>query len=94
MKEFRIEEEEDLHPHHSLAYVFVFSSQCMPIPLQPTFLHFLAYTFVVPQRILHYVPGYVNNFAQNSETDTSLCEVGPTSPMSDPRSSIPAIYTT
>ena len=32
-----------LHRHHSLAYVFVFSSQYMPIPLQPTFLHFLGY---------------------------------------------------
>ena len=27
-----------LHPHHSLAYVFVVSSQYMPTPLQPTFL--------------------------------------------------------
>ena len=34
-----------LHRHHSLAYVFVFSSQYMPIPLQPTFLHFLGYFF-------------------------------------------------
>ena len=33
----------DLHPHHSLAYAFVFSSQYMPIPLQPTLLHFLGY---------------------------------------------------
>ena len=32
-----------LHRHHSLAYVFVFSSQYVPIPLQPTFLHFLGY---------------------------------------------------
>ena len=29
------------HRHHSLAYVFVFSSQYMPVPLQPNFLHFL-----------------------------------------------------
>ena len=28
-----------LHHHHSLAYIFFFSSQHMPIPLQPTFLH-------------------------------------------------------
>ena len=28
-----------LFRHHSLAYLFVFSSQYMPIPLQPTFLH-------------------------------------------------------
>ena len=32
-----------LHPHHSLPYVFVFSSRNMPIPLQPTLLHFLGY---------------------------------------------------
>ena len=32
-----------LHRHHSLAYVFVFSSQYVPIPLQPTFLYFLGY---------------------------------------------------
>ena len=31
-----------LHHHHSLVYVF-FSSHHMPIPLQPTFLHFLGY---------------------------------------------------
>ena len=30
-----------LHHHHSLAYVFFLSSQYIPIPLQPTFLHFL-----------------------------------------------------
>ena len=39
----------NLHPHHSLAYVFVFSSQYVPIPLQPTFLHLdISPTFVVP----------------------------------------------
>ena len=27
-----------LHRHHSLAYVFVFTSQYMPIPLHPTFI--------------------------------------------------------
>ena len=32
-----------LNRHHSLAYVFVFSSQYMPIPLQPIFLHFRGY---------------------------------------------------
>ena len=32
-----------LHPHHSLPYVFVFSSRNMPIPLQPTLLHFVGY---------------------------------------------------
>ena len=32
-----------LHPHHSLAYVFVFSFQNMPIPRHPTLLHFLGY---------------------------------------------------
>ena len=32
-----------LHHHHCLAYVFVFSSQYVPIPLQPTFLYFLGY---------------------------------------------------
>ena len=32
-----------LHRHHSLAYVFVFSSQYVPILLQPTFLYFLGY---------------------------------------------------
>ena len=31
------------HLHHSLAYVFVFSSQYTPIPLQRTLLHFLGY---------------------------------------------------
>ena len=33
-----------LHRHHSLAYLFVFSSQYMPIPLQPTFGHYLGNT--------------------------------------------------
>ena len=32
-----------LHHHHSLAYIFFFSSQYMPTPLQSTFLHFLGY---------------------------------------------------
>ena len=36
-----------LHHHHSLAHISdsynFYSSQCMPIPLQPTFLHFLGY---------------------------------------------------
>ena len=32
-----------LHRHQSIAYVFVFSSQYMPIPLLPTFVHFLGY---------------------------------------------------
>ena len=39
-----------LHRHHSLAYVFVFSSQYVPIQLQPTFCTFfdISPTFVVP----------------------------------------------
>ena len=36
-----------LHRHQYLAYVFVFSSQYITIPLQPTFLNFLGY-FPIP----------------------------------------------
>ena len=36
------------HRHHSLAYVFVFSSQYMPILCQRTFLHFLVYCISPP----------------------------------------------
>ena len=32
-----------LHHHHSLAHIFFFSSQYMPIPLKPTFMHFHGY---------------------------------------------------
>ena len=32
-----------LHHHHSLPYIFLFFSQYMPLPLKPTFLHFLGY---------------------------------------------------
>ena len=32
-----------LHRHHSLAHIFFFSSQYIPMPLQPTFLYFLGY---------------------------------------------------
>ena len=32
-----------LHRHHSVAHIFFFSFQYIPLPLQPTFQHFLGY---------------------------------------------------
>ena len=38
-----------LHPHHSLPYALGFSSRNMPIPLQPTLLHFLGYANITKE---------------------------------------------
>ena len=48
-----------LRHHHSLAYVFVFSSQYMPIHLQSTFLHFLGYFSHLRRPSNSFSPNYV-----------------------------------
>ena len=49
-----------LHPHHSLPYVFVFSSQYMPISLQPTFLHLLGYFSYLRYPFNSFIPNFVH----------------------------------
>ena len=50
-----------LHHHHSLPYAFVFSSRNMPIPLQPTLLHFLGYFSHFCRPSNYFIPNSVNN---------------------------------
>ena len=49
-----------LHRHHSLAYVFVFSSQYMHIPLQPTFLYFLGYFYLLRCPSSSFIPNFTH----------------------------------
>ena len=65
-----------LHRHHSLAYVFVFSSEYVPIPLQPTFLYFLGYFSYLRCPSNYFIP---NSVQLDSSILTSSFPLHPTS---------------